>query len=415
MSAQAIDGTFAGEWFGNSVAHAGDVNGDGRADVVVGGPYANNGIPSQGRAVVYAGCDSGLAPPPLWTQFGFEANGAFGSSVSGAGDVNGDGLSDVLVGAVFEDAGGTFDRGSARVYVGPLPAGAPAAWTAFGPGYTANLGHCVASAGDVNSDGWPDFVFGEPGYWNTVYRQGRVEVYLGGQHLGRFASSLAERFGGPHILPIGLTDPGQVFLVHFARSAAGRTRVRMQWKLTPVVGIAAPDLSGRQPSFTATGAVGPLGSTQTVFETVSGLVAGVPYAWRTRDLSRSVYFPTALWVQPPRNGARESDVRAPGTLVAVGEIPLGSELRLAAPRPNPAPGRCVLSFVLPAAAHARLDVLDLQGRRIRRILDRMLHAGMHAETWDGREDGGAPASAGVYFVRLEAGERATGCRMVLVR
>ena len=82
--------------FGVSVASAGDVNGDGYADVVVGAQgYTTN----TGRAYVYLGGPSGLATTAATTLTGESANHYFGSSVATAGDVNGDGYADVVIGA----------------------------------------------------------------------------------------------------------------------------------------------------------------------------------------------------------------------------------------------------------------------------------------------------------------------------
>ncbi len=90
-----------GTAYGASVASAGDVNGDGYADVIVGTPHYSNGQNIEGRAYLYYGSKSGVKPLPAWT---FESNIAeceLGWSVASAGDVNGDGFDDVLVGSEF--------------------------------------------------------------------------------------------------------------------------------------------------------------------------------------------------------------------------------------------------------------------------------------------------------------------------
>ena len=99
------------------MATAGDVNGDGYSDVIVGAPRYDNGQTDEGRAFVYHGSAAGLAPPPAWTAEGNQAGADFGGSVATAGDVNGDGYSDVIVGAPVYDNGQT-DEGRAFVYHG---------------------------------------------------------------------------------------------------------------------------------------------------------------------------------------------------------------------------------------------------------------------------------------------------------
>ena len=93
----------ASAYFGFSVATAGDVNGDGYSDVIVGAPYYDNGQTDGGRAFVYLGSASGLAGTAIWTVESGHIliinHSLFGSSVATAGDVNGDGYSDVIVGA----------------------------------------------------------------------------------------------------------------------------------------------------------------------------------------------------------------------------------------------------------------------------------------------------------------------------
>ncbi len=68
----------------------------------------------------------------------------------------------------------------------------------------------------------------------------------------------------------------------------------------------------------------------------------------------------------------------------------------------PSPGPVGLELALPARAGVRLDVFDVQGRRVRGLLDAVLEAGTHAASWDGRDETGRAASAGSYFVRMES-------------
>jgi hypothetical protein len=105
-----LTGEAADDRFGWSVATAGDVNGDGYADVVVGAYWYGN---LTGRAYVYLGGTSGLATTAATTLTG-EADSDFGWSVATAGDVNGDGYADVVVGAYLYSV----STGRAYVYAG---------------------------------------------------------------------------------------------------------------------------------------------------------------------------------------------------------------------------------------------------------------------------------------------------------
>src|SRR5688572_29199624 len=91
-----LDGPAAGARFGTAVAGAGDVDADGYADVIVGATDSNGASTQVGLAQVFSGHDGRL----LFTFRGSTRGGdAFGNAVGGAGDVDGDGHDDVVVGA----------------------------------------------------------------------------------------------------------------------------------------------------------------------------------------------------------------------------------------------------------------------------------------------------------------------------
>jgi hypothetical protein len=163
--------------FGTSVASAGDVDGDGYGDVIVGAPGFDNDQTDEGRAFVYHGSAAGLAALPAWTGEADQATARFGVSVATAGDVNGDGYSDVIVGADFYDNFG----GRAFVYLGSAAGlAASPAWTVGGSAAgTEILGRSVATAGDVDGDGYDDVIVGAMGYDNGQTDEGRALVYLG--------------------------------------------------------------------------------------------------------------------------------------------------------------------------------------------------------------------------------------------
>ena len=151
-----VTGDTAGDIFGAHVSGAGDVNGDGKADFIVGAPFDDpaGGGNDAGSAYVFSGADGSL----LYQRTGDTAGDIFGVIVSGAGDVNGDGKADFIVGAYHDDpAGGGTDAGSAYVF-----SGADGSLLYQRTGDTAGdlFGGYVSGAGDVNGDGRADFIVG---------------------------------------------------------------------------------------------------------------------------------------------------------------------------------------------------------------------------------------------------------------
>jgi uncharacterized repeat protein (TIGR01451 family) len=168
-----------GAGFGNSVAGAGDVNGDGYGDVIVGARYFDNDEGDEGRVFVYLGSPTGLLASPVWTAEGNQSSAHFGYTVAGAGDVNGDGYADVVVGAPFHDSYCT-DGGRAYVYQGSAAGpSANAAWTTDGYECYGHLGWSLATAGDVNGDGYSDVIVGAPYEDSSCGDGGRARVFLG--------------------------------------------------------------------------------------------------------------------------------------------------------------------------------------------------------------------------------------------
>jgi hypothetical protein len=165
--------------FGYSVAGAGDVNGDGYDDVIVGGPSFNNGQEYEGRAFAFYGSAAGLNAIPNWTAEPDRRAAFFGGSVATVGDVNGDGYDDVIVGAAGYD-NGEFDEGRAFAYYGSA-AGLSATpnWTAESDKAFSSFGGSVAGAGDVNGDGYSEVIVGAALYNNGQLRQGKAFAYYG--------------------------------------------------------------------------------------------------------------------------------------------------------------------------------------------------------------------------------------------
>jgi hypothetical protein len=122
-------------------------------------------------------------------------------------------------------------------------------------------------------------------------------------------------------------------------------------------------------------------------------LSGRPYRWTHTLLNATSTTLLGQYFLEPLNGT--------------GVPPATGVLSLAPLTPNPGRGARTLSFTLPAAGEARLEILDVTGRRIRTLAAGVLEAGPHELTWDGRDERGNLAHAGLYFARLRAGSTLT--------
>jgi len=177
-----INGLTTYESLGASVSNAGDVNADGIDDVIIGAPMAfPNGKYIAGRAYVVfgsaTGFDAHLDVTKLDGSNGFVINGAeandqTGRSVSGGGDVNGDGIDDIIIGAPTGFLSGVSREGKGYVVFGSSLGFSPTlelsdlngsnGFLINGIDLNDHTGYAVSAAGDVNADGVDDVVIGAP-------------------------------------------------------------------------------------------------------------------------------------------------------------------------------------------------------------------------------------------------------------
>ncbi|MEM1081207.1 MAG: hypothetical protein AAGH65_06455, partial [Pseudomonadota bacterium] len=192
-----LNGEAVDDRSGRSVSAAGDVNGDGFDDVIMGANAADPNGESSGRSYVVYGAETGLPSSfdlsTLNGSNGFALNGEAtydlsGRPVSGAGDVNGDGFDDVIIGAAGADPNGGYSGRSYVVF--GSDAGVPHPFNLSdlngsngfvlnGEAIDDDSGQAVSAAGDVNGDGVDDLIIGASGSDPNGERSGRSYVIYG--------------------------------------------------------------------------------------------------------------------------------------------------------------------------------------------------------------------------------------------
>jgi hypothetical protein len=358
------------EYLGLSTSSAGDINQDGYSDVIVGAPgYDDSGV-DKGKVMVYNGSSTGLTSSASWSLVGDQEKAHYGTSVNTAGDVNGDGYSDIIIGALDYDSGQT-DEGKVYVYHGSATGlSTTANWTTEGNKLNAHLGNIVGAVGDVDGDGYSDIIIGAPNYKEDKLAQGKVYMYngssiglltkpswttLGNQYREYFGYSAvgagdvngdgyADILIGAHLYDNSLVDKGKISVFYgngggglslaplqkksnfispigplglggtnnFAiaangRSPYGRGKVKLEWEIKPLGqvfnGTALQSSSAWMDSRVTSAQLQSL---------VNGLSLATAYHWRVRirySQATTPFQQYSRWITMPWNGWNEEDLR----------------------------------------------------------------------------------------------------------
>lgn len=189
-----------GAQFGNSLAAAGDINGDGYDDIVIGAWRWDDTLFDQGAVYVYHGSADGLATSPDWQVAGTNSHDIMGKAVAGAGDLNGDGFADIVIGVPGADVEKRIEietpefgirivietlqnGGQVQVFYGTAD-GLPStpSWSVLGNTAYDQLGWIVGGAGDVNGDGYDELLLSTPYYdFDDEVDTGRTVLYHGSE------------------------------------------------------------------------------------------------------------------------------------------------------------------------------------------------------------------------------------------
>jgi hypothetical protein len=369
-------------WLRQSVG-AGDVNGDGYDEVMVGLMGYDGPEDQEGQVRVFFGSASGLNSSPGWTMEPNDMTDRAGKSVAGVGDVNNDGYDDVLIsglgaflyygsatglgpngdltnydwrgsGTWIQEGGDINNDGiddilmssnsSAMVHVGSDTGVVdPRSWIQSSPVQFDGFGGSAWGAGDVNGDGYGDVIVGAKWHSNGQDLEGAAYLYLG---------------------VVDITVPALVHS-HTARWVEGR--VEVEWILLDVEGALEFSVIRRGPGTDVRTLIDPL-----IESRIS--ILGSTFVLRDPDTR-----PGEAYVY--RVGIHEDGQLVSSFETKITTAPMAVELFANYPNPfNPA---TTIRFSLAEDTDVSLAIYDAAGRLVRVIADRPMQAGVHSERWDG--------------------------------
>jgi len=412
------EGDVVGARFGNSVSSAGDVNGDGYSDVVIGAPTYNGGQDFEGRVYLYHGTFGGLSLAYSWVFESDQTGAWLGYCVSDAGDVNGDGYSDVIVGAPEFNNGET-DEGAAFLFLGTdtLLQGLSLtpAWIGDINQTFAYFGYSVSTAGDVNGDGFSDIIVGAINYDNGQIDEGGAFVYYGNAAGAPIVPRQAVVSRSDIVQLQNATGSSSVRLKVLARTPGGSGKVKLQWEIKEL----GQPFNGTDLGISNNWYDVQAGGTE-ISEDITSLQNSTAYHWR----ARFKYSPDAgngqvysRWFSVGPNGMNEKDFITT-SLVGVQEHgklqPIAYTLSV---NPNPFTQITDIRYqITDNSQKCELKIYDITGRLIIDLSKQLSVIGYQSSVvWDGTDQVNRKLASGVYFVKLTVDDHNTTEKILLIR
>ncbi len=437
--------------FGNSVAPAGDLNGDGMADLIVGHMEVPNASPCCfARAFVYYGGNLLDAAPDRSLRSSPFTNGLI-HSVSPAGDFNGDGYDDVAVTGYVTDSTGIISTRAYLYFGGPVATPDPVpSLILVGDPSGNQFGRTILGGRDLNGDGHPDLLIGDPGRAFVFYGgvgadsipddvlDGRFErsdfgarMAIGdvnGDGVADAIVAATDNFGANgHVYVYDLSSPLESRAFPHARNstiALNPESPPLCLRFEPVSGSysnAQVDPASLRLVSPGTGDVSEIAATPFKSpdegDTDRNGITELGACFTKADLAplfSTIRGRRTVEVALEGHLVRGRRFRAPLSLAVVGGGS-GKEPSLSL-RPNPFNPTGTLSFETANPGQVSVRLFDVTGRCVRRVwTSTFTDAGIHDVRFDGRDDRGSSLASGVYFYRIEGPDGILGGRIVIAK
>lgn len=382
-----FEGTIdSGDFFGSGISSTEDMNGDGVPDLAVGSQRDNDGGEERGAVwILFLNADGTVSSEQKISDTTGDFEGvlndsdSFGVSVESTGDLNGNGITELVVGANADDDGGPDNGAIWMLYLnadGTVANEQKISATSGGFGGSLNgdaFGHSVATIGDLDANGVLDLTVG------AVFDDGN----------GSLRGAVWVLFAEQSLLPVemaGLTAEGSGNAAH------------LTWQTASETNNAGFEVQRK-------------GGSGTGWQQV-GFVESKAEGGTTTERQSYRYTADDLPVGTHRFRLRQVDLDGTSTLtdpVAV-QIQMQEALALEAPAPNPVSGNATLSFAVREQSKTTLQLYNTLGQRVATLYEGTPQAG---EQQSVRLDA-ARLPSGVYFLRLQTGDSARSQRVTVV-